>query len=373
MIVNRKALLEELHILQGAIAKKTKFPLLECVRLRSSGDVLTLATTNLDVFLTSSIDASGDLDIALPAARLLGVLNSVDTETVDIRKNGTVKAGQFSCVLPVHSTENFPEIPAVPYTVATDELRQAIDAMLFGAIAYPSNFATDALRMTFDELFFQCEVSSNTCVGVYTATPDLCEETVSFLLPATAAAVLRQLVPKGVVKLGVDDDGRIGVDLGQGRAFVARQCAGKFSDSSRVFALEFDGPVIEFARAELREAVARVAAASGSSAVLLTSPDGPVHVWAQTSTGASEEILSTVGPVAAWLHVKSVLALLDANDAEHVSGQFQNGRVSWKIGNSHYVTAQTLIQTNYKPVHDIAAQVKDSSATVVDLVKDIPF
>jgi DNA polymerase-3 subunit beta len=156
---NASELQKALNKLGGVIPAKSPTPILEDFLLDLSGDTLTITATDLEVYLTTSIDVKGGTDgrIAIPGKRFIDTIRALPEDSdptlvADIATNKvriTTKNGEYTLI--GESAKEFPSIPGFSgseevsmdaaelrkiiqhtiFAVSTDDLRPAMMGVLF--------------------------------------------------------------------------------------------------------------------------------------------------------------------------------------------------------------------------------------------------
>ena len=117
--VTRANLLNELIPMQGIVERRTTIPVLSHILLRVEGDRLHLASTDLDVSLTSSCEAevASSGSIAVQARKFLEIVRAVGAEVVSLtleeEKRLRIEAGQSRFKINGLAAEDFPTLPEV--------------------------------------------------------------------------------------------------------------------------------------------------------------------------------------------------------------------------------------------------------------------
>lgn len=136
--VTQENLARALSIVGRVASSRTGLPILSNVLLRTEGNRLLIAATNLEIAATYYVGAKviKQGEITLPARLVSEFISNLPKGTVDITsKNTTMKisSGNYSSNLTGVDSAEFPELPsieekeAVTYTVATDDFKQAVN------------------------------------------------------------------------------------------------------------------------------------------------------------------------------------------------------------------------------------------------------
>lgn len=117
--VDRKALSNAIKLVRAAAPRTPGHPVLNGMHLLASGDVLRLTCTNLDLSISTTIDATGvETGAAIPALRLFSSLVDVGTcETIRLELDGddfAVICGDTQATLRSYPVENWPKATVRP-------------------------------------------------------------------------------------------------------------------------------------------------------------------------------------------------------------------------------------------------------------------
>lgn len=134
----------------GRIATgKAGLPVLNNVLLRTSGNRLTVAATNLEIAVTTSISAkvAEGGEITIPAKLLSEFVSNLPKEDVQLESNGTsvvVSCGGYTSTINGIVAEEFPELPvinedtSIHYSIQTSDFKESSNQTLFAASNDPT-------------------------------------------------------------------------------------------------------------------------------------------------------------------------------------------------------------------------------------------
>ena len=128
--VSKADLARELGLLQGVVEKKTTIPILSNVLLEARGDRLYLTATDLELGMRTSCPAKVKKEGSgtIPARKLLDYVRLLpDADiTVKFAENhwASLNCGRSRTRIAGMSRESFPELPAMPETVAQIPVKQ---------------------------------------------------------------------------------------------------------------------------------------------------------------------------------------------------------------------------------------------------------
>jgi DNA polymerase-3 subunit beta len=136
--VTQENLARALNVVGRVASNRAGLPILSNILLRTEGNRLLVAATNLEIAATCYVGAKvvKQGELTLPA-RLVGeFITSLPKGTIDITSKGTsmtLSSGKFSSIMTGMDAAEFPELPsidekeAVTYTIAAPDFKQAIN------------------------------------------------------------------------------------------------------------------------------------------------------------------------------------------------------------------------------------------------------
>ena len=271
--VSRSKLLAELMPMQGIVERRTTIPVLSHLLLRTEGDQLRLAATDLDVSLTSWADAevSGEGAIAVQARKFMEIVRSLVGEEVELsledEKRLLISAGRSRFKINGLSPEDFPTLPEVTGETRIELPFSALKAMI-GKVIFA--VSTEESRFQLNGALLQLKGGALEMVATDGHRLALVEN------PSEAGeAGEGVLVPRKALQelLRFDDDGNVVFLRGEHhlcfqlgrRELICRILEGTFPDYERVISKANDKQAV-FSRKELIEAVQRVALLTGDRA-----------------------------------------------------------------------------------------------------------
>lgn len=135
--VTQENLARALSAVGRVATSKAGLPILSNILLRTEGNRLLIAATNLEIAATYYIGAkvTKQGSVTLPARLVSEFVTSLPKGTVDLQTKGarmTITSGNYTSVVNGIVADEFPELPtidektAVSYTIATADIKQAI-------------------------------------------------------------------------------------------------------------------------------------------------------------------------------------------------------------------------------------------------------
>lgn len=218
--VSRSVLLEALNIAGKCVSNKGIIPILECYLFNIDGDRLSITGSNLEVFLTTSIEISGNdfkKSIAIPAVKLNNLVRSlpecpVEFTLVEQELNKKlsysikIKAAQGNYNWPAENGEDYPKlinVGKITLETKSDDLLSCINKTLFSC-SWAGNEPYGGLQLCFDKDNITCTGTNGNSVSTFT-TPIELDGRGCFILPVKLLGILQSLPCDETIKISVDD------------------------------------------------------------------------------------------------------------------------------------------------------------------------
>lgn len=139
--VKQENIAHALTVVGRVASSKAGLPILGNILLRTDGNRLLIAATNLEIATTQYIGAKviKQGSITVPARLISEFMSSLPKETVDIKTVGNnlhIKCGKYSSVINGEASDDFPELPvinekdSIRYSLNTEDLKQAVSQTL---------------------------------------------------------------------------------------------------------------------------------------------------------------------------------------------------------------------------------------------------
>lgn len=205
--VNRKALADELALLQTVAERKGTIPILSTVKVEVANGLCRLVATDMEMSLSTELPAAGEAWAGcIPSKQLYELTRLFSGETIEFtpkeHERIQIKWGRSKHLLPVFPIADFPVIEQPNTTIATIAgltLRSAIEraARCVSPDAVEFWMQGVALRSYGDTLYIVASNSRQTAVseiGLPLA--------IDVLIPIRAAAALVKLIGDGEITFG---------------------------------------------------------------------------------------------------------------------------------------------------------------------------
>lgn len=136
--VTQENLARALTAVGRVASNKTGLPILSNILLRTEGNRLLVAATNLEIASTYHIGAkvAKQGSVTIPARLASEFVSSLPKDTVNLSAKGahmTISSGSYNSVIHGIEADEFPELPAidetesVSYTIAASDFKQAVN------------------------------------------------------------------------------------------------------------------------------------------------------------------------------------------------------------------------------------------------------
>ena len=306
--VNKNDLVAELSLSQGVVEKKTTIPILSNVLLEASGDRVSLTATDLELGIRCSCPARVKKEGAgtVPARKLLDYVRLLPEGDLQMKflENhwANITSGRSRTRMAGMSRESFPELPAMPATMAEIPVR-TLSAMIartaFAISMEESRFTLNgALLVMRPENLTMVATDGHRLAFVQSLPGEngRVEQTFRALIPKKALAELQKLAEgDGDTKATfAGDDNHLFFQVGH-RLLITRKLTGNFPDYERVLPKDHNLSA-KLQKDEIRAAIERVAqfADERSRAIRVHFSNGEVKVFSSSvEMGESEESVTS--------------------------------------------------------------------------------
>ena len=204
VIVDRRRLKTALERCRRVIPTRIFKPVLECVRLSCTDGQLRLSATDLDVSLTATIEADGDLlPCLVPCDALLRRIKASTDELSTIR---LADKGQSLVFIggpvdhKIHALDpaEFPAIPVTPLgqfvRIDAQELRHALATALVATASEASRYSLNAVRLETDARGSRFVATDGRRLVLCDVVPQDCRFTGEFNLPTPLVNLVVKLI-----------------------------------------------------------------------------------------------------------------------------------------------------------------------------------
>jgi DNA polymerase-3 subunit beta len=270
IILRRSEFLSELGPMQGIVERRTTIPVLSHILLNADDGRLSLAATDLDVSLTSWVEAevSSPGGVAVQAKKFIEIIRALVDDQITLSledEKRLVIAGQRSRFkINGLSPEDFPTLPKVQpegvQEVPFNQVKGMISKVLFAVSTEESRFQLNGALFKVKEGGLEMVATDGHRLALVENTLDGGKSEEGVLVPRKALQELQRFEGDGTLGLRRSEH-HLSFQLGR-RELICRILEGSFPDYERVIAKDNDKQ-ISFDRKELAAAVQRVALLTG--------------------------------------------------------------------------------------------------------------
>jgi DNA polymerase-3 subunit beta len=270
--IDRAELLTELVPMQSVVERKSTVPVLSHLLLRSRGDRLQLAATDLEVSLRSWCDAdvSADGAIAVQARKFVEIVRALEGEQVHLALDGQalhIRAGNSRFKIHGLSSEDFPTLPEVPsgaeLLLPFVDLKRMIAKVLFAVSAEESRFQLNGALLRAKAGAVEMVATDGHRLALVEMPEGGSQASDGVLVPRKALQELQRFDSADELRFRRGEH-HLSFQLGR-RELICRILEGAFPDYEKVISKDSDKHTV-FDRRRLVDVVNRVALLSGDRA-----------------------------------------------------------------------------------------------------------
>ena len=333
--VSSSDLQKKLTLAGGAISSNPVLPILEDFLFRVEGGQLTIAATDLETSVITSMEVNADGDglVAVPAKILIDTLKALPQQPITIHVNDdnfgieiTSAYGKYK--LAGENGEDYPDLPepeeADEINISSLALLEGINKTLFAA-------STDELRPAMTGVFFQVDFSKLIMVATdahklvkYAVSDITGEVTDKFIVPKKALNLLKTALPS--------TDEQVQLSFNKANAFftfgetkmACRLIDARYPDYNAVIPVDNPNELL-ISRSDLQQSLKRIViyANKTTNQVILNIADGSLTVSAQDldfSNEATEQLACQYSgePLTIGFNAKFLVEMLGVLEGEEV-------------------------------------------------------
>lgn len=271
--VKRSDLLRELIPMQGIVERRTTIPVLSHILLRAAEDRLHLASTDLDVSLTSSCEAelSSSGSVAVQARKFLEIVRAVGAEELSLKledeKRLRIDVSHSHFKINGLAAEDFPTLPEVSGSeelkIPFEVLKKAIGRIIFAVSTEESRFQLNGALLKLNDGVVELVATDGHRLALVENELEGAKVAEGVLVPRKALQELQRFEEDGDL-LFRRSEHHLSFGLGS-RELICRILEGTFPDYNRVISKENDKRAV-FDKKSLSQAVQRVALLTGDRA-----------------------------------------------------------------------------------------------------------
>jgi DNA polymerase-3 subunit beta len=137
--VTQENLSKALNTVSRVASSRTTLPILSSILIRTDNSQLILATTNLEIAITESINAKIDSDgvVTVPARLITEFVQNLPKVNIDIELQDNkllIKAGHYTSTINTTNVDDFPALPEIKsksnFKIASDILKTAASQVI---------------------------------------------------------------------------------------------------------------------------------------------------------------------------------------------------------------------------------------------------
>ena len=333
--VSSSDLQKKLTLAGGAISSNPVLPILEDFLFKIEGSTLTIAATDLEtsVITTIEVNADGDGTVAVPAKILIDTLKALPQQPITFSVNLdnfgieiTSAYGKYKL-----AGENGEDYPDIPTPEDADEVSLSSLALLEGINKTLFATSTDELRPAMTGVFFQVDFSKLIMVATdahklvkYSVSDITGEVTSQFIIPKKALNLLKGALPS--------TDEQVQVNFDKANAFftfgdtkmACRLIDARYPDYNAVIPVDNPNELM-ISRSDLQQSLKRIViyANKTTNQVILNIADGSLTVSAQDldfSNEATEQLACTYDgePLTIGFNAKFLVEMLGVLEGQEV-------------------------------------------------------
>ena len=303
--VARDELVAKLGLVARAVSTRGTVQVLSGILLSAEGGTITLAATDMELSLRTTLDAQVDGDGAVvipgkPLVELARLLPESDV-TIEYRpEEGTVQivSGSYSSRLHVFNAEDFPRLPAVDaqlHAIDREALLETIDRVARSASRDESRPVLTGILVRFEAGKLVMVATDSYRLSVKETELDSAAPELEAIIPARALTELSRLAGGDTVELGVHENHVVfGTSSGDTADawLTTRRIDGQFPNYRQLLPETFEVE-LTLPKSELADVVRRASVlALRNSPLRLRLAEGELTVSAQTQdVGETQETM----------------------------------------------------------------------------------
>jgi len=302
--VARNELVEKLGIVARAVSNRGTVQVLSGILLSAEGGTLSLAATDMELSLRTTVEAQieGEGAVVIPGKLLVDLARLLPDSEVRLEYRpdegvAHIASGTASYRLNTYSAEDFPRLPAVDaqlHAIDREALLETIARVARSASRDESRPVLTGILVRFEAGKLVMVATDSYRLSVKETELEAAAPELEAIIPARALQELSRLSPAGAggdtVELGVHENH---VVFGTGAAWLTtRRIDGQFPNYRQLLPEAFEVE-LTIARGELADVVRRVSVmAQRNSPLRLRFAEGELTVSAQTQdVGEAKESL----------------------------------------------------------------------------------
>jgi DNA polymerase III subunit beta len=204
--VSSTELLKQLQVAAGALGSNPVLPILEDFLFKVEDKTLTIAASDLETSIATSIEVQADEDfsVAIPAKILLDTLKALPQQPVTVSVNPDNQGVEITSSYGKYrlAGENGADFPNIPEADGVDTVKINSQYLLEGIAKTVFATSNDDLRPAMTGVYFQVDFNKLICVATdahklvkFTTHHLVGEVATSFIIPKKALNLLKNALP----------------------------------------------------------------------------------------------------------------------------------------------------------------------------------
>jgi DNA polymerase III subunit beta len=303
--VARDELVAKLGVVSRAVSTRGTVQVLSGILLRVDGETLTLAATDMELSLRTTLEAQveGDGAVVIPGKPLVELARLLPESDVTIEyrpEEGTVQivCGSYNSRLHVFNAEDFPRLPAVDaqlHSIDREALLETVDRVARSASRDESRPVLTGILVRFEAGKLVMVATDSYRLSVKETELGEAAPELEAIIPARALTELSRLATGDTVELGVHENHVVfgtGASDGADAWLTTRRIDGQFPNYRQLLSETFEVE-LTLPKSELADVVRRASVlALRNSPLRLRLAEGELTVSAQTQdVGETQETM----------------------------------------------------------------------------------
>ena len=303
--VARDELVAKLGVVSRAVSTRGTVQVLSGILLRVDGERLTLAATDMELSLRTTLEAQveGDGAVVIPGKPLVELARLLPESDVTIEyrpEEGTVQivSGSYNSRLHVFNAEDFPRLPAVDaqlHSIDREALLETVDRVARSASRDESRPVLTGILVRFEAGKLVMVATDSYRLSVKETELGESAPELEAIIPARALTELSRLATGDTVELGVHENHVVfgtGASDGADAWLTTRRIDGQFPNYRQLLPETFEVE-LTLPKSELADVVRRASVlALRNSPLRLRLAEGELTVSAQTQdVGETQETM----------------------------------------------------------------------------------
>jgi DNA polymerase-3 subunit beta len=339
--IKKSDFIEGLQKVSSVIGSRSTLPILSNVMIEAQSNSLTLTTTDLEIRITTKIEAKVETDgkTTLPAKKLLSIIRGLPADTVDMEADGShhmsIQSGSSSYKLLGLAADDFP-LPIQFSAVRNLSFKKSDLSRMLERISYAAS--SDDSRKTLNGILFSVKENAFTVVATDGKRLALVEKVAENFSGEDGQAIVPSKSAIEIQRIFSGSDEDVAIEFGENQAsfssggteLTTKLVEGNYPNYRQViptsFSRKVDLPCDEFAAAMQRISLI---VSESSAYVQITFKDGQIEMKASSTEigeGLESVNIEYSGPeISVSFNPVFVLAPFKHLDADKVTMQLNDG------------------------------------------------